>query len=1093
MRSVLFFLLVFSTLLGVLYFFVEKDPVRRPPVGITEDDNPEDDSEGANTVEIPIHNTKKGRLEYVLRGELDDALIQNVQDIGEFEHGVLHHGEIEIPIYEDMARDLPSSSASGPSIFRLTFNRAEYSIEEDEGRKRQVVKLLDGGTGTSDDGTVIKFEEMSVRIEKVTGKKVFSLASDRPVSIANDMITIESLTGMEGKFQEDRKLETVLFHPPVSAFVSAKSARFFSLKDDGDSRDGDGGKEEDSDEDKNAGLVAITCEGELRFDRTADTDTSEERTAQTILLEKDVRIFQLDERVPGEWPLPTDTWFHCQRFEIFFDRATEDAPPSIREAVATWPGGRVLAAHRTLRADGDKLTWNQTEARLVGRPTFADENFKTSCEEATFKLNEDLVVLDGDVRGDFALRRPSSASDGESSVAAKDFAKKDEPEKNQARMNFEASHAEIYVQDNRDAAKTSKAARANGERSAREKADEALSSIRRFVARSDEDDGLVLRSSDGKFFLRGRRFSYDAKAGKITVEGGVAKRPYFEHGESRGEARVIELFLDQQLLRLVDDVDVQLEVTKDQQGAQAVPASDPPPPGKKSPGLVRLKADLMDVAIDFDGETVLWAEARGSDGRFVSLSPAGSDASVAPYRVVGPVLHWDHSKRLATLASPNDDPESFPRIEFESGRLRAREIIFERDSWKASLQDGVEISSVVGKNSDGAGGKPILFVCDRAEVEFYEKLEPRGDDLDDRLRSVRKLHAWRSEESPMVIEGPDFSARGHEATWTAETRELKLFGEGQQEFRRREGKREEVLRADEITFLRAMNRLELRRNVSGQIRQPESRAEPTSTDKRAGVSRTLEWKFETDILDVHLRDGGPGKGLTIDRLQAFQRVQLVCEQEGIQLHGDDLVYHADRHLLRIFSSDDRFQTLKRVHEDTAESGQGSPLTDEIHAREIRLIYYRTEPLPGDDRYTVTEVKVKFTDDVTAAFHNIGGNSSRLPLRSSKRESGPKSRAHVWKFRSDSLHLHLMPKIVGRGKFQSAYADGNVDISCAEEDVSAKSQEAFYSEADKRLILRGDAENKVYLKYGDAVYNRDEYVEIRQLGNEDMNVVAKKKG
>jgi hypothetical protein len=87
----------------------------------------------------------------------------------------------------------------------------------------------------------------------------------------------------------------------------------------------------------------------------------------------------------------------------------------------------------------------------------------------------------------------------------------------------------------------------------------------------------------------------------------------------------------------------------------------------------------------------------------------------------------------------------------------------------------------------------------------------------------------------------------------------------------------------------------------------------------------------------------------------------------------------------------------------------------------------------------------------------------------------------------------MPKIVGRGKFQSAYADGNVDISCAEEDVSAKSQEAFYSEADKRLILRGDAENKVYLKYGDAVYNRDEYVEIRQLGNEDMNVVAKKKG
>ena len=81
MRSVLFFLVVFSTLLGVLYFFVEKDPFPRPPVEFGDDLERAQFESSANTVELPFYNTKKGRREYVLRGELDDALIQDIQDI----------------------------------------------------------------------------------------------------------------------------------------------------------------------------------------------------------------------------------------------------------------------------------------------------------------------------------------------------------------------------------------------------------------------------------------------------------------------------------------------------------------------------------------------------------------------------------------------------------------------------------------------------------------------------------------------------------------------------------------------------------------------------------------------------------------------------------------------------------------------------------------------------------------------------------------------------------------------------------------------------------------------------------------------------
>ena len=395
MRSVLFFLVVFSTLLGVLYFFVEKDPFPRPPVEFGDDLERAQFESSANTVELPFYNTKKGRREYVLRGELDDALIQDIQDIRDFGGGVLYNGEIEIPIYEDMAKDLPKSSDARPSVFRLTFRRAEYRLEQDEaGKQRQIIRLLDGGEGLSDDGTVIRFDEMTVRIEEVLRKKVFLISSGKPVSITNDMITIESPSGMEGRFQEDRKLETVLFHPPVNAFVSAESAKFFSLEDSAekDAKNDTGDSRGEDGDTQAAGLVAVPCQGPLHFARAPDTPEGEASERQTILFEKDVRIFQLDKRTPGVQPEPTDTWFHCQRFEIFIDRAAEDdAQPSIREAGATWPGGRVLSAHRTLRANGEKLTWNQSAARLGGRPIFQDEHFRMSCNEAVFKLSEDLV------------------------------------------------------------------------------------------------------------------------------------------------------------------------------------------------------------------------------------------------------------------------------------------------------------------------------------------------------------------------------------------------------------------------------------------------------------------------------------------------------------------------------------------------------------------------------------------------------------------------------------------------------------------------------------------------------------------------------
>lgn len=1125
MRSILFFLVVFSCLMAVLYFFVEKDG--RPAPEMLDDFEPlaESAESMANTVDLPFYNTKLGRLEYRLRGELDDRHLQELSKIGDLTDGVLHRGEIEIPIYEDMAENLPGSANKRPKEFRLAFENAEYHLRYDDfGQERQEIHLSGGGTGTSDDGTVIRFEEISIDIREVDRKKVFHIRSDKRISISNDILTIESPSGMEGEFKEDRKLENVRFEPPVIAYVSPTSARLFKVP--GAKSNGSEGEEDE----KDRGLVAITSVGGLLFERAPEKDSARQR----ILFRDDVRIFPVEAATPGATPEPTDTWFHCQELEIVIDKTSESTRPSIREARATWPDGRVRAVREGLVAEGASLVWELTEgeqdrspasrARLTGRPTFTDRGFETICDEAIFQLDTDVVELVGDVQGHFefdisstspaAEKTQVTSANGESgkTADARESVANVTAGKKSANMEFLASRARIHFERDQSPAKSSKS-------TGIEKADKALASIRRFEAFADTDNGLILSSSDTEepFVLRARNLIYDSREERVSLEGGKAQLPHFELGKTRGEARRIELRLRDRLLRLVEAVKVDLQVRRYDSGeianARVVPASNPPAPptrnvenndtdGTEKNRMVRLEAREMEVAFDFDAQKILWAEARSRQGEPVVLVPissgdpkktSGNNPEEEFYRIEGPALRWDHALQVATIEAPTgDDGAVFPSLQFEKGELRARKILFNRGKWTSTLEGGVEIQTHEGKASSKADKSaqsrsklpPIQFTCHRAEVEFHEGFRAAQRGPDEFLSSVRAIHAWRSESEPMTIKGRDFTATSNEALWSSGTRELRLFGGGQQEFRRREGEREDLLRADEIVFLRPEGLIKLRRNVSGQIRQPEARSQdvvvPRANANVKSKSTPLEWQFQTNMLDVYVRESKPSGELLLDRLYAAEEVHLKCEQKGLELHGDDLEYHSERQELRIFSTDDRFQTLKRTrgHLGSGSEGQVRVLTDEIHAREIRLHYLRAVSPPGDGRETSVQVRLQFRDSVNAKFHHAAsgsGFSLQQPAKNQKL-------IQVWKFRSDLLTLKIFPRRVGRGELQHGFAEGNVDITS--DDFRAMAQQATYDEKQKKLALSGDEKNKVYLKQGDKVTDRYRYVEVRKLGTQN---------
>ena len=277
--------------------------------------------------------------------------------------------------------------------------------------------------------------------------------------------------------------------------------------------------------------------------------------------------------------------------------------------------------------------------------------------------------------------------------------------------------------------------------------------------------------------------------------------------------------------------------------------------------------------------------------------------------------------------------------------------------------------STFAKQDHGAQQQQSLIECQRAQIRFFDDFAPLPVERESNevLRRIRSIHAWGGDQ-PISIVRDAYSARAQEATWNSETQELRLFGEGRQEF---QANKNDTLLAEEIVYRRSEGLLQLRRNVSGQILlqhrvtpQVESRTRAGQPAPATRSPRPLVWNFRCPTVDAYLRE--VNGTLQPDRLIAHDDVYLACEAEGIQLHGDDLEYlHADQEI-RIFSQHGRYQTLTNTRMDV-QNNEIVVRTNKVDSREIRVWYKgytRPDASPGA---RTDHVVVRFDRDGNAAF------------------------------------------------------------------------------------------------------------------------------
>lgn len=1144
MKSVLFFLLVCGSLLTVLYFVVEKEGYQPPPapeIEAPEETEPADDT--GNKITIPKYDNEEGRLVYKLEGNLETQ----IPDLKDPDHLVLTRGKLHIPIYND--RLLASSpenpdgpparprSDADPVFFIFEFDRAEYFANQDKTRSDEgTFEFSEGGRGTSEDGTEITFEKLTVTLDReyyetISGdpvprprgegsdlefksRKVFRLSTSLPVTIRHPLFQIHGKNGIRSQLQERDKLQRIIFNPPVTALFDPRAAQIFGFDLPVSTRSGKGGKLGEG------SRVAITCDGPLVLDKT--------RSPGAITFEDDVYIYPTLKSVQGERPERGDTWFYCQKLELVMRdpalRGERDSRlPPISEAVATWPGDRVRARYEGVQLDGESLVWKvipgvkspesrrswKSEAVLQGRPNFVDESrgFSFTALESRLLLDERKVVFRDGVEGKIRVPREllekaeKAEKPDESDPSGRD------PEKWRIglpdELGFQADEVEIAF--DRQDSKTSgdPDARPVGAPTTADAAREKLDGIDRFVARSESEDGLVIRGTrDKRFQLQGKTLTYEAGPGHVLLEGGRTIPPQFSHTSSTGTAKNIILFLERDVLRFEDEVSLNLNLEELQElgGKERRSSSD------EDPGMLRILSEVIDVNFlvprQEDGDLEIFSAAANTRGnRPVTLIPLRRDpagADVGPgqveeesYRIEGPHLVWtreDHKVRMKArqIDGTGSGKLALPRLSFRGGDLRAHDLEFDRRNWLVWLREGVVITSYgdpsasdrvargpVGPGDETRNRDAMQIACDRARVDFFEEFRPLapGEYDDENLKRIEKIEAWGRGEEPIEITREDYSARARRVTWSSETRQLHLFGPGRQEFTR--GK-SDTLVAEDITYTHQGSKGEIRllRNVEGKILLENK----GTNGSRRKTAEPLEWHFTCPTLTVGVEREATSGELQLVGLEVQEKVFLECKQEGIQLHGDDLSYDHAEKVIRIYSRHGRYQTLLRTRKTPSPTGGTQVTTDKIDAREVR-VWYLADPAPlGRGARSNAQIVVKFERDVIATFYAPESLASLVPASSS---ANARERLEQWKLRANELLLRVQRSPEARPLFPYAYAEGEVDFSSGKN--RAMAQEAHFNQDRERLILRGDARRPVRLYYEGETLEGTE-IELKKTGS-----------
>ncbi|MBI4587052.1 MAG: hypothetical protein HY717_23820 [Planctomycetes bacterium] len=1163
MRSIAFFLVVFTSLMLILYWVVDRSP-EEPPAAApapsttapasTGEPARSPSSEKGNLIQHTFYDVEKGRQTFRLSGYLKDDLFQTT-DLQNFDHVVLTDGEIVIPLQDEQAKQIPAVDAKRPSQFSLTFAVAEYQrIEKSRVKRQETIRLTKGGKIVADDGTLIQFEDMDILINQdKTDKIIYEFKTAKPISLQDSLFFLESPSGLEGKAQKDKE---ITIRPPVYSYLDSQAARLFTLKAPGaGSGEKIGEKKAAGSGEKSAfgeksgaqasektglrGKIAVTSQGPLVL------ALSKEK--HTIEFQKEVLIFPVEAITPGKAPAPEDTWFRAQKLAMVIEDG--EGLPVIREAAATWEGGRVQAFHRGYFLDGDSLRWRnlqaasgpvlppgaQSEAVLTGQPVLKSDKIQLRGERAVFNFAESRAVLDQKVEGTFwlnpeVLKRKASKDGNLTGAAVKKAALGPGGDTAAGTAPLAASPKTVEAGPAREGSSLPQRWHFQADQVevqlAKDFAAHPKESILAFIARCSTDDGLILNSladdskepgkggpAAGPFELRGRTMAYDGGERLAALEGAPEKPPTFSSSRSRGTSR--KIFLREDFLRLDRDVLLDLDLAdlsalekgKLFEGGpgSSQRAKEPPgsPPRAALGSRLQVASDQLDVHLNPDHgvKTVL---ARSLGEKPIELKPAGGEVA---YVLKGPALVWDQETQTALMeaaerAEDRQNPAMAPRLLFSEGMLTARKIRFDKKSWTAYLDGGVEIQGKAESGKEGEApapapnpaSNPLSIRAERAEVEFYPELEALGPPEEGRLeelRRVRRLHAWGSKEDDIEISGRSFSATAHEAAWSSETRELRLFGEGRQVFHGSQESREGTLEAEEIVYKRAENVIEFRRKVSGWVRledpsrgpRPGGPAPATATAPAtapSALSDSVLWKFSTHALEAKVQKETEGKGLEIASLSAHENVALIAEDRGLELHGDDLEYDRQEQRIRVFSREGRYQTLTNTQEVTAAKGEKVLKTDKIDAREINLWYLEAPDFNNLSSAAKSHVVVEFKQDVTAAFWIPKSSASLGAGEKPKEAKEGAPREHLLcKLRSDALSMRLVPGRDRRRMVELARAEGNVDFTLGE--MRAMASEAVLEEEEERLTMRGDGKQNVRLFDGERTIEKPEFV-ITQIGS-----------
>jgi hypothetical protein len=630
------------------------------------------------------------------------------------------------------------------------------------------------------------------------------------------------------------------------------------------------------------------------------------------------------------------------------------------------------------------------------------------------------------------------------------------------------------------------------------------------------------------FQASGRTLTFDAAKHQVTLEGTADELPRLTQGESWIEARSIHLLVEAGPQAAWFEDQVKARIDLGDFARESDEESDPAREDKKGrnekkdpkedePRVLSIDADYLGLAFS-DGRELKTALARGDLERPVRLETLSGTKYVFFAREV----RLENDEKVIELFSGDVGPDGLARMEMPGGSVRARHIRFEQEKRLATLEGAVELRLTDRDESSGGDEKkeskesPDVDLVVRAATANVELLDRKSRVDSEKsgigalagLSDVKSLVAQGSEEEPLIVETSSFRLNGENLEWDAESRRLVFRGSGLQEVLVKSDELRGPVRAREIIFDQTRGVVVLQTAVRGELRQAP-RPVKTRRAKAAGTtkatrddSQAMVWEFETNALEIHLREAAEGRRFEVSSIVARDKVLLYSRNQAVLLRGDDLVYDSARQRVEVFSRDGRRQTLQhfkslddqtRGLDDVKAAGAVDPEgpVDTIHAQRI-FASLEENANAGTPRGRPRQMLlVQFRKDVLANFYMPGSSG----LESSGGASVGRAGKH-WQLIAQRLTLHVDPAATAKGPraVPWALATGSAEGAHRNVTINTGPYQAFAERAElqapaRQLVLSGSKAFPVTIadrrpgRSGTIDQEKHAVVVIRKVGDE----------